>query len=383
MKHLLLVTILFCVTSALADNMEAVSSLQAIQRSCAQLLNSPVNTAVLKGLPKLSKTIDDEDMKVTVLAIYAMGMFYAGNDQAANKGVSYIQKTYPASPRISLFGGMEYQTKCPKCHGSGIVDVPCSRCSGRGKCAGCNGTGKIKRIGGSYDTCTLCRGSGQCPTCNGSGRQTRRCRHCGGTGTIMSRKLMKDAYLQLVQEAMASAAMQEQAITKRAYATKQAAKGLVEFEGRWMTRDEKQRELTAQTARFKAQQTEAELKLVVERRKEAEAQVNLLAEKKKEEDRHAKAEAQRVEMKRSGKLPTKEQWKQKVAANFSVSVNQISDMVSPDDFKKEMGDPDRTQTLGDRTYWYYFCSDGQIQMDINSVTLIMYEIMSGARINDY
>ena len=102
------------------------------------------------------------------------------------------------------------------------------------------------------------------------------------------------------------------------------------------------------------------------------------------EQTHGDSAPQRnVASTRKPKGLTKEQWKQKVANHFPVSVNQISGMISPDDFKAEIGTPDRTQTVGDNTYWYYNCSDGVIQMVIDSTALSMYKTMIGAQMNDY
>jgi hypothetical protein len=42
---------------------------------------------------------------------------------------------------------------------------------------------------------------------------------------------------------------------------------------------------------------------------------------------------------------------------------------SKDEFVKIMGKPDKTQKVGGDTYWYYSCSDGQIQMVLASGNL--------------
>jgi hypothetical protein len=40
-----------------------------------------------------------------------------------------------------------------------------------------------------------------------------------------------------------------------------------------------------------------------------------------------------------------------------------------EEFIKIMGQPDKTQKVGGETYWYYTCSDGQIQMIVASGNL--------------
>lgn len=50
--------------------------------------------------------------------------------------------------------------------------------------------------------------------------------------------------------------------------------------------------------------------------------------------------------------------------------------------KQVFGEPQRSQTVGDQTFWYYQCSDGTIQ-----VVLTAYQFMKGSapvdHINDY
>ena len=50
-------------------------------------------------------------------------------------------------------------------------------------------------------------------------------------------------------------------------------------------------------------------------------------------------------------------------------------------FKTFMGEPDRTETVGDQAYWYYDCSDGTIQLVMNAPNLSV-GLMEG-NINDY
>ena len=86
---------------------------------------------------------------------------------------------------------------------------------------------------------------------------------------------------------------------------------------------------------------------------------------------------------------TKEAWRERVAGHFDVAVNQVvlskanpNGLASAEEFKKLVGKPDRTQTVGEQTYWYYTCSDGQIQM-VTDAALLSRDIIAGAQINDY
>jgi hypothetical protein len=86
---------------------------------------------------------------------------------------------------------------------------------------------------------------------------------------------------------------------------------------------------------------------------------------------------------------TKEQWKDKLSQHFNVVVNQIQALKtapgmpwSAKTFQQIMGKPDRTQVLGDDTYWYYNCRDGEFQLVIGSIWLYKDTIF-GAQINEY
>ncbi len=57
---------------------------------------------------------------------------------------------------------------------------------------------------------------------------------------------------------------------------------------------------------------------------------------------------------------TKAEWRSKLRNNFpGFGNNQI---VMATTFKSAMGEPARTQSLGNQAYWYYDCSDGGIQV---------------------
>jgi len=79
---------------------------------------------------------------------------------------------------------------------------------------------------------------------------------------------------------------------------------------------------------------------------------------------------------------TKSQWRDKLTAHYGqpARMNIIPNW-QPNEFKKIMGDPDRTQTIGDHAYWYYDCSDGTIQLSLNAPDLA-FGIMQG-HVNDY
>lgn len=86
----------------------------------------------------------------------------------------------------------------------------------------------------------------------------------------------------------------------------------------------------------------------------------------------------------SGPSPlSKAGWKAKLSQNnglFRVTGTKLT--MNKADFVKLMGNPDRTQTAGDTAYWYYDCSDGTIEIDLNAGDLNMGGIMQG-NVSDY
>jgi hypothetical protein len=80
--------------------------------------------------------------------------------------------------------------------------------------------------------------------------------------------------------------------------------------------------------------------------------------------------------------PTKAEWLAKAASRYGqyVKMRIIYDWRT-DDFRNFMGAPDSTQTVGDKAFWYYYCSDGEIQLSMYAPNLIV-GIMQG-EINDY
>lgn len=80
--------------------------------------------------------------------------------------------------------------------------------------------------------------------------------------------------------------------------------------------------------------------------------------------------------------PTKAEWRAKLAANYGqVAQLGIINNLQPAQFKSVMGEPRKTQTIGEQAYWYYQCSDGTIQLELYAPNLA-FGVMQG-KINDY
>jgi hypothetical protein len=79
---------------------------------------------------------------------------------------------------------------------------------------------------------------------------------------------------------------------------------------------------------------------------------------------------------------TKAEWKAKLSQHFgNLAQMGVIAGFNANDFKKLMGEPSKTQSVGQSAYWYYGCSDGTIQLELNSGAL-MAGLMQG-KINDY
>jgi hypothetical protein len=79
---------------------------------------------------------------------------------------------------------------------------------------------------------------------------------------------------------------------------------------------------------------------------------------------------------------TKAEWRNKLERRYGQYARlNIAYQWKADDFKQFMGNPSSTQNVGDEAFWYYDCSDGQIQLVMDQGNLAI-GIMAG-KINDY
>ena len=78
---------------------------------------------------------------------------------------------------------------------------------------------------------------------------------------------------------------------------------------------------------------------------------------------------------------TKAQWKDKAAHSFNWFA--LVPLQAPAArFQEIMGKPDHTQTIGDEAFWYYECSDGSIQMEMDAANLQTMGLIQ-AQVHDY
>jgi hypothetical protein len=83
-----------------------------------------------------------------------------------------------------------------------------------------------------------------------------------------------------------------------------------------------------------------------------------------------------------GHRQTKEEWKAKLAQGNQVFAVSGVIQMEKGEFVKVAGSPDKTQTVGNKIYWYYNCKDGTIQLEADAGALNAAGMLIG-RANDY
>jgi len=84
-----------------------------------------------------------------------------------------------------------------------------------------------------------------------------------------------------------------------------------------------------------------------------------------------------------GRMSKEQWWKKLEDNNLKFPGNRAVMDVKKEDFIRIMGKPNRTQSLGEQTFWYYNCSDGQIQMVITGWVLERDGKIFAETINEY
>jgi hypothetical protein len=75
-------------------------------------------------------------------------------------------------------------------------------------------------------------------------------------------------------------------------------------------------------------------------------------------------------------------WAQLEANGFRFPDNRLVVAKRREDFVRIMGLPDKTQAIGEYTYWYYRCRDGEIQMVMMTMLLDAGQITTDS-INEF
>ena len=120
----------------------------------------------------------------------AISVMAAAGLVAAGDNASYV-KMRTNLPDLESFENY-ITSECRTCHGVCSVNSKCDICFGTGICKsnGCHGGQKrAPQVGGGYMVynCFDCKGTGVCPRCHGEGFFEKPCTSCGGIGRIIDR----------------------------------------------------------------------------------------------------------------------------------------------------------------------------------------------------
>ena len=207
------------------------------------LKTNPSDITLLVRLQAAIKSEQNEQEKTRGIAAYTLGCLLLGKNDAAQNGVNYMRKAYPASPYLPRITWDNLSKPCSSCGGNGSVTQPCPKCRGSGTCTMCRGAGSVQGISGPL-RCAGCSGGGRCRDCNGTGSTQKRCSQCGGNGTSFDRQKAQEVYTSILREKEVAEQQRQEAERLR-------------------------RETAAQEAAAKARQAEEERKLLEERRQQS------------------------------------------------------------------------------------------------------------------
>ena len=199
--------------------------------------------SIWKALPEPHK----DKLKNDVVCMTCIGFLLTGDAEMFDKARSAIAD-------MKSFRD-ETTERCKECGGTGRVKSRCNACGGTGRCARCRGSGKIsaprlKGMGSAATmSCSSCRGSGRCVECRNGTKETRHS-PCNGSGSRLSKEKCKKAFeshrsrvegylTNELKQREAKRLAEEQRRKEEEFEASQRAKGLVKYNGAWMTPEEK------------------------------------------------------------------------------------------------------------------------------------------------
>ncbi len=205
---------------------------------------------------KLADIVREKPLQQLILKASAIALVYSG------KASVYESKLRERIENHEDFE-KEYTLPCTTCNGTGKAEAKCLDCHGSGRCkaSNChNGRVVVRQITGDrIGKCGSCNGTGQCNRCHGEGVLKTRCQRCNGKGAAPSREAMEKMFDSFLTEASTyfkrqreqaeeAEKREEERQREAAFEEEQRAKGLVKYDGEWMTPAEKERR--ARDAKF-------------------------------------------------------------------------------------------------------------------------------------
>lgn len=206
-----------------------IENLANARNICEHLETHLSDKKYLKKLQGTFEGIEDKNIKISAGCVLVMGHFYIGNDSTARKLRKSLEKQFSRHSYFRLIQPKNLSIVCNKCGGDGKLSIKCPRCLGTGICRICKGRGYIKsRYTNDERKCPDCNGTAVCRKCKGTGLSTEICRKCYGKGSVISKVRIKQVYVEFLAESV-----------EQLFTAEQVAKGLVKFEGEWVTPEKK------------------------------------------------------------------------------------------------------------------------------------------------
>ncbi|MCM8533410.1 MAG: hypothetical protein NE330_19745 [Lentisphaeraceae bacterium] len=217
-------------------------------------------------------------------AIYVIGVLGARLHKDVGNYKLYsskLKKSYPKSILTSELSLKNLSDACTKCDGSKTSERNCTKCKGTGKCK------NIKCVDGQYDgfeyidgkftnvkkDCSTCAATGVCNICE-SGKKMAKCSPCRGKGYKYNAKIALAKYEGMITTLVADIQTLKVASAKQ----EKIAKGLIELDGTWYTKDELELKRKKEELARDFAEKDAELARKLAAVKELEEQgLNLLA----------------------------------------------------------------------------------------------------------
>ncbi len=232
---------------------------ESLMKDVLRFTSGQIDYTKAAELFKLSGKIDEKPLRQLILKASAIALIYSGKASVYEKNVRSKINDHEEFENA-------FRQPCEICNGDGNAKTKCLDCHGSGRCpaSNCrNGRIVIRQITGDrIGNCGSCNGTGQCKRCHGEGVLKSRCQRCNGKGVAPSKKTMEEMFDSFLndastyfrrkrEEAAEAERREEERKREAAFEEEQRAKGLVKYDGEWMTPAEKERrERNAKFARL-------------------------------------------------------------------------------------------------------------------------------------
>lgn len=223
-----------------------------VARLCDRLTQDANDQKAALEIATFARRCPVKDLAGKLVGAYACTRLLAGDSAGFTSTLKYLRQNLADVPEGKLLDENQFFTRCDKCDGKGTSARACQKCNGTSRCSFCGGSGvgKGKGFEGKELACIGCGGKGQCKSCGGTGNTTAQCTACRGSGKVLSKDMAEGR----LHELLASA-------KDMAFDQAQTAKGLVKYEGKWVTSEELAR-ISAKAKEVAFEQEQADKGLV-------------------------------------------------------------------------------------------------------------------------